>query len=124
LGRIYDLLTSAASECIRMSEPTPTTGEIIQFPSRLPRPIATDDGQGRLRRALEGLDAAVAGQRSAVAAWRSALADLGTVMNGLGESMQRYRASLDTLDNRVAKLHSQAVQLERTAAAAQGAGAD
>ena len=106
-----------------MSESTPATAEIIQFPSRLP-PTATDNGQERLRRALEGLDAAVAGQRAAVAAWRSALADLGTVMNGLGESMQRYRGSLDTLDGRVAKLRTQAVQLERTADAALGASAD
>jgi hypothetical protein len=87
---------------------------VIPFPSRQPAP-PTDEGQERLHRALLALDAAVQEQRSAVAAWRAALADLGTVMSGLGESMQHYRSSLDTLDSRVAGLHAQAVQLERTA---------
>jgi len=87
---------------------------VIPFPSRRPMP-PTDEGQERLHRALLALDEAVQGQRSAVAAWRAALADLGTVMSGLGDSMQRYRSSLDTLDTRVAGLHAQAVQLERTA---------
>jgi ABC-type transporter Mla subunit MlaD len=88
--------------------------QIIPFPSR--RPLAPpEDGQDRLRRALLNLDAAVAGQREAVAAWRSAIADLGTVVAGLGDSMRRYRGSLDSLDRRVANLHAQAVQLERTA---------
>ena len=105
-----------------MSDPMPASAEIIKFPSRrvnLPTSDAQPaDGHERLRRALLGLEAAVAGQRSAVAAWRSALADLATVMAGLGESMQRYRGSLDKLDGRVAGLHEQAVQLERTADAA------
>ena len=39
-------------------------------------------------------------------------------MAGLGDSMQRYRGSLDALDSRVAGLHAEAVQLERTADAA------
>jgi hypothetical protein len=46
------------------------------------------------------------------------LADLGTVVSGLGNSLQRYHGSLDTLDARVARLHTQAVQLEHTADAA------
>jgi hypothetical protein len=96
---------------------------IIPFPSRQPAP-PTDEGQQRLHRALMALDEAVQGQRSAVAAWRAALADLGTVMSGLGESMQRYRSSLDTLDTRVAGLHAQAVQLERTADKALAGGAN
>ena len=95
----------------------PVTAEIIPFPSRRPRSSA-DDGQERLRRALAGLDEAVAGQRAAVAAWRGALADLGTVVSGLGDSLQRYRGNLDALGARVAGLHAQAVQLERTADAA------
>ncbi len=100
-----------------MSDPTSVSAKIIPFPSRPPAP-PTDDGQERLRRAVLALNTAVAGQRDAVAAWRGALADLGTVMAGLGDSMQRYRGSLDTLGGRVAKLHAQAVQLERTADAA------
>jgi len=106
-----------------MSELTPSSAEIIPFPSRQPMRVhdngqamqVRDNGQERLRRALQDLDDAVAGQRTAVAAWRSALAELGTVMGGLGDSMQRYRQNLDTLGGRVARLHTQAVQLERTA---------
>ena len=36
-------------------------------------------------------------------------------MAGLGDSMQRYRGSLEALDDRVANLHAEPVQLERTA---------
>ena len=100
-----------------MSEQTSVTAEIIPFPSRRPAPTA-DDGQERLRRALAGLDEALAGQRAAFAAWRGALGELGTVVSGLGDSMQRYCGSLDTLGTRVAGLHAQAVQLEHTADAA------
>lgn len=100
-----------------MSEATSQSATIIAFPrERLTPP--SDAGEERLRRALAGLDQAVAGQRDAVAAWRGALADLGRVVSGLGDSLQRYRGSLDTLGNRVAGLHDQAVQLERTADAA------
>ena len=99
-----------------MSEQPSAT--ILPFP--VPRRTPAEDGQERLRRALAGLDAAVAGQRQAVAAWRGALAELGTVVSGLGESLQRYRGNLDTLGTRVAGLHDQAVQLERTADAALG----
>jgi hypothetical protein len=96
-----------------MSEQTSVSAEIIPFPSR--RPAATgDDGQERLRRALAGLDEALAGQRAAVAAWRGALG-LSTVVSGLGDSMQRFRGNLDALGTRVAGLHEQAVQLEHTA---------
>lgn len=98
-----------------MTESTSASAEIIAFPSRKSAAPVIEDGQERLRRALVNLEDAVAGQRAAVAAWGGALADLGTVMNGLGESMQRYRGNLDTLGGRVAGLHAQAVQLERTA---------
>jgi len=97
------------------------TAQIIPFPVRQQ---TTDDGQERLRRALAGLDSAIAGQRSAVAAWRKALAELGTVVSGLGESLQRYRGNLDTLGDRVAGLHTQAVKLEQTADAALAARRD
>jgi hypothetical protein len=111
-----------------MSDQPGLSAQIIPFPSRQPKlstPAApTDEGQKRLRRALVALDAAVAGQHEAVAAWRGALADLGTVMSGLGESVQRYRGSLDALDTRVANLHAEAVQLERTADAALALGSD
>jgi ABC-type transporter Mla subunit MlaD len=106
-----------------MSESTPISAQIIPFARRQPMQVP-DNGQDRLRRALQDLDAAVAGQRTAVAAWRSALAELGTVMGGLGDSMQRYRENLDTLGGRVARLHAQAVQLERTADAALAATSD
>jgi hypothetical protein len=106
-----------------MSEQRAVSAQIIPFPSRQPAP-PTDDGQERLRRALLALDAAVAGQRDAVAAWRGALANLSTTMSGLGESMQRYRGSLEALDTRVAKLHTEAVQLERTADAALAVSSD
>ena len=100
-----------------MSEQTSVTAEIIPFPSRRPAPT-TDDGQERLRRALEGLDEALAGQRAAFAAWRGALGELSTVVSGLGDSMQRYCGSLDALGTSVAGLHAQAEQLEQTANAA------
>jgi ABC-type transporter Mla subunit MlaD len=106
-----------------MSEPTPVTAEIIAFPLRRPAP-PKNDGQERLRRALVGLDNAVAGQRAAVAAWRNTLADLSTVVSSLGDSLQRYRGNLDTLGIRVTGLHAQAVQLERTADAALATRAD
>lgn len=104
-----------------MSEQTSVSAEIIPFPSRRPAPTG-DDGQERLRRALAGLDEALAGQRAAFAAWRGALGELSTVVSGLGDSMQRYCGNLDTLGTRVAGLHAQAVQLEHTADAALATG--
>ena len=98
-----------------MSDPTQATARIIPFPARA---VPSDAGQERLRRALAGLDEAVAGQRAAVAAWRGALADLSRTVSGLGDSLQQYRGNLDTLGERVAGLNAQAVQLERTADAA------
>jgi hypothetical protein len=95
-----------------------TTAMILPFPAPSAKPAQIEDGQERLRRALAGLDSAVAGQRAAVAAWRRSLAELGSVVSGLGESLQRYRGSLDSLGTRVSGLHAQAVQLERTADAA------
>jgi chromosome segregation ATPase len=96
---------------------TGETASIIPFPVRR-NAVALDEGQERLRRALEGLESAIAGQRVAVAAWRKALGDLGTVVSGLGSSLQNYRGNLDTLGERVAGLHSQATKLEQTADAA------
>jgi hypothetical protein len=114
-----------------MPDPTPVTGTVIPFPSRRPAPnpapngdASREEGQERLKRALAGLNNAVAGQRAAVAAWRSALADLSTVVSGLGDSLQRYHVNLDTLGTRVAGLHTQAKQLERTADAALAPRAD
>ena len=98
-----------------MSDTLPTA-QIIVFPRRVPP--ASEQGQERLRRALAGLESAVAGQSAAIAAWRSSLAELGTVVSGLNHSLQRYRGSLDTLDTRVTLLHDHAVQLERSADAA------
>lgn len=103
-----------------MSDSSPTA-QIIPFPLRQPAP---DDGQERLRRALAGLENAIAGQRAAVTAWRKALGELGTVVSGLGESLQRYRGNLDSLGDRVAGLHTQAVRLEQTADAALAARPD
>lgn len=100
-----------------MSKPTPGTAEIIPFPQLGAAPDR-EDGQERLRRALEGLDAALAGQRTAIEEWRGALSELSKVVSGLGGSLRRYRANLDTLATRVGGLHMQAVQLERTASAA------
>ena len=97
-----------------MSEQTGVpTAQIIPFPRRPAAP--PDPGQERLRRALAGLDAALANQREAVAAWRGALAELGTVVSGLGTSLRVYQGSLETLGTRVDTLHTQAVQLEQTA---------
>ena len=93
---------------------TGETARIIPFPVRR-NAAALDEGQERLRRALEGLDTAIAGQRVAVAAWRKALGELGTVMSGLGESLHNYRGNLDKLGERVAGLHTQAIKLEQTA---------
>jgi chromosome segregation ATPase len=93
------------------------TARIIPFPARR-NAAAPDEGQERLRRALEGLDDAIAGQRVAVAAWRKALGELGTVMSGLGESLHSYRGNLDKLGERVAGLNSQARKLEQIADAA------
>jgi hypothetical protein len=45
-------------------------------------------------------------------------------VSSLGDSLQRYHGSLDTLNSRVAGLHTQAVQLERIADAAMVARAD
>jgi hypothetical protein len=87
---------------------------IIPFPVRS-RSSTDDDGQERLRRALAGLDSALASQRVAIAGWRKALGELGTVVSGLGESLQQYRGSLDTLNDRVAGLRTQSVMLERIA---------
>ena len=100
-----------------MPDPTSVTAVIIPFPSRRPA-VCGSEGQERLRRALAGLDEALATQCAAVAAWRAALGELGGVVSGLGDSLRRYRGSLDTLGTRVAGLHAQAVLLERTADAA------
>ena len=93
------------------------TARIIPFPARR-NVAALDEGQERLRRALEGLDSAIAGQRVAVAAWRKALGELGTVVSGLGESLHSYRGNLDALGERVAGLNNQARKLEQIADAA------
>jgi hypothetical protein len=97
-----------------MSEVPLVTANIIPFSTRR-HSRGSDDGQERLRRALIGLDEALAGQRAAVAAWRSALSELSAVVSRLGESLQYCRGSLDTLGTGVARLHAEAVQLERTA---------
>jgi hypothetical protein len=130
LIQIHGLIIIAARECRTMSDQPSVSAQIGPFRTRRPKVPGstdrkpTDGGQERLRRALVALDTAIAGQRDAVAAWRSTLANLGAVMGGLGESVQRYRGSLDALDNRVAKLHAQAAQLERTADAALAVGPD
>jgi hypothetical protein len=100
-----------------MTEPRPTssTAEIIPFPIQR---VAREDGQERLRRALQGLDQALTQQREAVAAWRSALGELGGVVSGLGDSLRGYRSGLDTLATRVDSLHAQSVRLECIADAA------
>jgi hypothetical protein len=97
-----------------MSDATSVTAQIIPFPLRRPVP-ATNDSRERLKRALAGLDEAVAEQRAAVAKWRGSLAELSTVVSRLGAGLQCYRGHLDTLSTRVARLHTQAVLLERTA---------
>ena len=104
-----------------MSGREPVTAEIIPFPLRK-APEA--DGNARLRRALVGLDEALASQRAALAEWRGALKELGGVVSGLGQGLRRYHSSLDTVSARVGQLHTQAVQLERTADAALALSAD
>jgi len=100
------------------------TAQIIQFPRRPQAAARLDEGQERLRRALTTLDHAIADQRVAVAAWRKALGELGSVVSGLGESLHRYHGNLDTLGDRVAGLHGQAVRLEKLADAALAAPQD
>ena len=90
------------------------SAQIIPFPNRQ-RTSTDNEGQERLRRALAGLDSALADQRLAIATWRKALGELGTVVSGLGQSLQQYRGSLDTLGDRIAGLHTQSVLLERIA---------
>ena len=97
-----------------MSEVPAVTATIIPFPTHRHSP-GRDDGGERLRRALIGLDEALAEQRAAIAAWRSALSELKSSVSRLGESLQGCRGSLDTLGTSVARLHAEAVQLERTA---------
>jgi ABC-type transporter Mla subunit MlaD len=93
------------------------TAQVIPFPVR--RPQATrEQTNERLQQALAALSAAVENQRISVATWRGALADLSKVVSGLGDSLQRYRGNLDGLAARVGALHTQAVQLDRTADAA------
>ena len=97
-----------------MSEAPLVTATIIPFSThRYSR--GSDDGQERLRRALIGLDEALVEQRAAVANWRSALSELSVVVSRLGESLQGYRGSFDMLGTSVARLRTEAVQLERTA---------
>lgn len=96
---------------------------VIPFPKSRREPEC-DAGQMRLQRALAGLDEAIADQRAAVAAWRGALAELGSTVAGLGNSLKRYRGGLDVLNDRVAGLRAQAVQLEQTADAALAARRD
>lgn len=93
------------------------SAEIVRFP-RQPVASPETDGQQRLQRALQALEAALAGQRAAIADWRNALRNLSTVMSGLGDSVHRYRGSLESLGERIATLHGQARQLEQTADAA------
>jgi hypothetical protein len=93
---------------------TAQSARVIPFPQRSRAPTQ-DDGQERLRRALAGLDSALASQRLAIASWRKSLGELGMVVSGLGESLQQYRSSLDTLSDRVTGLHSQSLMLERIA---------
>ena len=48
-----------------MSDPSPVTAVIIPFPTRAAR--SAEDGQDRLRRALEGLERDVAHKRIVIA---------------------------------------------------------
>jgi phage shock protein A len=112
-NRIHGLLTNSEGRHTTMSDMA-QSAQIIPFPNRQ-RTSTDSDGQERLRRALAGLDSALADQRLAIASWRKALGELGTVVSGLGQSLQQYRGSLDTLGDRIAGLHTQSVMLERIA---------
>jgi hypothetical protein len=64
---------------------------------------------------MDSLNAALAEQRVAMAGWRIALGELKTTTSGLGDSLQRYRANLGILGDRVSALQTQARCLERWA---------
>lgn len=78
-----------------------------------------DAGQGRLRRALERLNAASTQQRQAVTGWRQALSDLQVSMRALDQRLTRYRDQLDQLQTDVTDLHGHAQRLERWASHAE-----
>lgn len=88
------------------------TAEVIRFPSRR-RSASTDTPDNdRLRRALTGLQSALAEQRQAIAAWRTSLGELQTTVGGLGDGLRHYRGSLDKLQTDVSTLNSEARRLE------------
>ncbi len=95
------------------------TGNVIPFPlpARAPadtadQPLAAEDAQERLRRALIALNAALASQREAVAGWRGALGNLRGSVQDLNTSLQSYNSKLGALGERVGTLHTEAKRLE------------
>jgi uncharacterized coiled-coil protein SlyX len=101
-----------------MSDPSVAdraTARIIPFPPRAPADAACENGALRLRRALDGLNAALADQRKAVATWREALGDLRITMQGLSGALVSYRATLTRLEGQVAELRGDACRLENWA---------
>lgn len=79
------------------------TAAVLTFP---------DTGSARLRRALAGLDAAIAAQGVAVAEWRASLGALKATTDKLGDSWRGYDVSLDRLAGRVRTLNVTARRLE------------
>jgi len=96
--------------------PVARTADILPFRPRQPAPLAAEpvlsQGQERLARALDALNAALAEQRVAMTAWRQALSELKTSTGGLSDSLQRYRTNLSNLNDGLSSLRIQAEALE------------
>ena len=88
------------------------SAEVIAFPLALRQPAGEADAPDRLRRALAGLDAALAAQRQAVADWRKSLAALHGTVQGLAGSLHAYQHALGNLAGGVTTLNAEALRLE------------
>ncbi|MDN3562809.1 hypothetical protein ACFQY5_30995 [Paeniroseomonas aquatica] len=89
-----------------MPQSAPATAAILPFPEK---------PEDRLRRALHGLEAALAEQAEAVAGLRRELGALAEAVDGLGGSFDSYAEGLQETKEALAGAGDQARQLEATA---------
>lgn len=89
-----------------MPETSPASASILVFPEK---------PEDRLRRALRGLEAALAAQAAAVAGLRHELGSLHGAVQGLGGSLLAYSHGLQETQEALAGAGEQTRQLESSA---------
>ena len=95
-----------------MPDPRPAS-VVIPFPR-------SDDPQVQLRRALAGLNSALAEQRREVARWRDSLDELRSAVSSIDTSLHLFRDSLDAVAPAVSGLEAEAARLQHLTPPAPG----